>query len=169
MSTTTKFVYSSEATIACGLDGLTNSSTAGRSSAVVDNTSNLYLDALVSVTVQTIAGSLGSIPYLLVYAYAWSEGQSTHYTDNASGSSGAFTFSGTLPQNMKLLQVISYNVAANTVLYSSPFSVALAFGGILPPKWGLAVLNITGLTLAGTATQDTANICSYVGVQIQSV
>jgi hypothetical protein len=160
---TIKYLYSSETTITCGADGLAN--TSSRASTAVDNTTNLYVDALVSGQVKTAAGALGSNPVVYLYAYGWSYGQASDYTDNVTGSDANFTLPS--PTNLKLIGVAPYTVSANTTLYIGPFSVALAFGGILPGKWGIVVNNVTGLSLAGSANQQTSNTFSFVGVNYQ--
>lgn len=150
MTTTLKMLYASEVAITCGLDGLANSATTSRQSTVIDNTTNLYIDALVQLVMQTAAGALSVVPVIYVYAYGWSEGQGSNYTDTVSGSDSSYTLPSNLPPNLKLVQIISHVVAANTTFYSSPFTIAAAFGGILPPKWGIVVNNQTGLALSGT-------------------
>lgn len=163
---TLKMLYAAEVAITCGIDALTNSTTAARQSTVIDNTANLYTDALVQLRLQTTAGSLAAGSYVYVYLYGWSKGQGNHYTDTISGVDGAYTLPSSFPTNFKSVQVIPYNVSANTVMYSSSFSVAAAFGGVMPAKWGIVVNNQTGLALSGTANQQVNNIASYVGVQL---
>lgn len=146
------------------MDGLASGTTSARASTAIDNSTNLYLDALVQLQLQTATGTLGTNPAIYVYAYGLS--YNANYTDEVTGTDAAFTLPST--PNLKLLQIINYNVAANTVMYSSPFSIAAAFGGILPQKWGIVVNNQTGLALNGTAGQQVDNIASYFGVQVQS-
>ena len=38
-------------------------------------------------------------------------------------------------------------VANSTTYYGGPFSVAAAFGGLLPQRWGIVIVNNTGATL----------------------
>ena len=159
---TNKLLYTGPTTITCGMDGLTN--TSARSCTAIDNTTNLYLDALVQLQLETASGSLGTVPVVYVYAYGLSEGG--FYTDGVSGTDGNFTMP-TNP-NLKLVQIINVN-AANTFQYSSPFSIASAFGGILPEKWGIVVVNSTGLSLNGTSGGQLDNVATYFGVQVQSV
>jgi hypothetical protein len=166
---TSKFLYTGPTTITCGMDGLASSTTAARASTVIDNTTNLFLDALVELQLQTVTGTLGTNPVIYVYAYALS--YNGNYTDGVSGTDEAFTLPAT--PNLKLIQIINYLssayvISSPTTVYSSPFSIATAFGGILPPKWGIVVNNQTGLALAGTAGQQVDNIASYTGIQVQS-
>ena len=127
--------------ITCTITSLTN--TSSRQSTAVDNTSNLFFDALVSVKVKTNASGTSAGGFVLVYAYATVDGGTT-YTDGATGSDGSFT--PTSPTNLKLIG--SINCVANSATYiGGPFSVADAFGGILPAKWGIVIQNQTGATL----------------------
>ena len=156
-----KPVYAAAAAITCTLTTLANA--ASRQSLVVDNTANLYLDALVSLTIKTAAGSLATTPYVDVFAYALADaaGAGPNYTDAATGTDAAFT----LATNYNLKQIGRVNVnAAATNTYSPPFSVAQAFGGNLPSKWGIVVNNQTGLALDASI-----HSASYIGVQLQNV
>ncbi len=84
--------------------------------------------------------------FVAVYAYGTVDGGTT-YTDGATGSDAAFT--PTSPTNLRLLGVI--NCVANATTYKGgPFSVAAAFGGTLPQKWGIVITNQTGGTLDST-------------------
>jgi hypothetical protein len=135
---------SSGQSITCTITSLTN--TSQRQSTVVDNSSNLFLDALVSVKVKTAGSSTSATGFVNVYAYGTVDGGTT-YSDGASGSDGSITL--TSPPNMRLIGVI--NCVANSTTYiGGPFSVAAAFGGILPQKWGIVVENLTGATLDGS-------------------
>jgi hypothetical protein len=128
----------------------------GRQSLVVDNTTNLYLDALVGGSIKTASGTLATIPYVNVYVYALTDG--TNYSGGASGSDAAYT----LPvyKNIVLLSTVYINTA-NTVEYFAPRSVAACFGGTLPIKWGVILENQSGLALDATAPGS----ITYTGVQ----
>lgn len=130
---------------------------AQRQSTVIDNTSNLYEDAFVMVIAKTGSSSTTSTGRLYVYAYGTSDG--THYTDGASGTDGSITL--TSPPNMPLIGVL--NAVANSTTYNGgPFSVAQAFGGTLPEKWGIVVDNECGSTLDGTTAS-----ANYQGINRQ--
>lgn len=162
MANNIKEVLAAATQINAGADGLAASSTVGRASDVVDNTTNLYRDALVGGQVKASNSALGANPCIKLYVYALVDG--TNYTDGATGSSASLT--RTDPPNLIPLGTI--NVPAQNTTYTfGPFSVAAAFGGSLPPKWGLFVENDTGVALAGTATQDVVNKFYYVGVYDQ--
>ncbi len=133
--------------ITCTITSLANATGsygAGRASTVVDNTSNLYLDALVSVRVKTSASALANDKAVYVYAYGTADSTTPIYTDGISGTDGGFT--ATNPPNVRIIGVISA-VATSTTYDGGPFSVSNAFGGVLPAKWGIFVVNFTGQTL----------------------
>ncbi len=126
------------------MNGLAND--AKRESTAVDNAVNCFLDALVQVKIATNTTSDSSgDKSVYVYAYGTSDG-GTSYSGNASGSDAAF---GTEPQqldNCKLIGLI-YGPTKNKIYESDLMSIASAFGGLLPQRWGIIVHNRTGQTL----------------------
>jgi len=135
---------------------------AQRESDVVDNSTNCFWDALVQVRIatNTSTASTGD-KSVYVYAYGTSD-EGTTCSGNASGSDGAF---GTDPQqlaNCRLVGVI-YTPTQNKIYESDLMSIAGAFGGVLPQRWGIIVHNRTGQTLK-------AGDCSaiYQGLYAQS-
>lgn len=133
-----------------------------RESSVIDNTSNLFLDALVQLKIKSAAASTSSTGVVNVYAYGTVDGGTT-YSDSATGSDAGITL--TSPPNMRLIGVV--NVVANSTTYKShPMSVAAAFGGVLPDKWGIVIENKTGATLDATAGNHAA---IYQGIYAQTV
>lgn len=144
-----KLVYGSVQTMTVtNLHSLASSATAGWQSAVVDNTSNLYIDALVQVVLDFANTAPANSKAAFVYAYG---GLETTYTNPASGTEGAITLADitTNAQNLRLLGTIPYTTA-DEVVESAIFSVAAAFGGVLPPKWGLVIMNHSGAALAAS-------------------
>lgn len=158
MSTVKPLYGSNNQAITCTITSLANN--AQRASAAIDNTSNLYLDALVQVKVKSAAASTSATGTVNVYALGTADG-GTDYTDNVT--TGDATVTLTAPPNAVLIGVI--NVVANAVTYvGGPFSVAQGFGGVLPDHWAIVVENKSGATLD-------ASIGSawYQGVQQQVV
>lgn len=154
-----KFGTSAQA-ITITLDSLATTTTnVGRGSTVIDNSTNLYTDALVQVTVVSNATSSSATGTVEVYAYGTVDG-GTSYSDGATGTDGAITL--TVPPNMVRLGTI--NVVATATTYKSKLmSVAASFGGILPEKWGIVVLNKSGYAL-GTGCS-----AQYQGILMQAV
>ena len=144
MATVKSQYGSSNQPITCTFTSLANG--AQRQSAAVDNTGNLFLDALVQIRVKAAGSGTSGQGCVNIYAYGTADAGS-YYSDGASGSDAAITL--TAPPNMRLIGVV--NVVANSATYvSPPFSVAAAFGGILPDHWGIVVENATAATLDGT-------------------
>ncbi len=131
----------SNQTITCTITSLVNGN--ARASTAVDNTTNLFLDALVAVKVKSNASGTGAAGYVNVYAYGTADGGTT-YTQSATGTDAGITL--TVPPNARLIGTI--NVVANAVTYNGgPFAVSGAFGGVLPDHWGIIVENQSGATL----------------------
>lgn len=117
---------------------------AGRESTAVDNSSNKWVDAKLVVKIKTGASGTSTTGMVAIYAYGSVDGGST-YSGNATGTDAGLT-----PTNM--FQIGTIAVAANATDYASPvLSVAAAFNGILPERWGIAILNLTGATLDATS------------------
>jgi len=138
---TIKELLTNNQSITCTITSLANNGQ--RQSTAIDNTSNQDLDASVMVKVKSAGSSVSATGSVNVYAYGSSDGGTT-YSDTCTGTDGAVTL--TSPPNVKLIGII--NVVANSTTYiGGPFSVAAAFGGILPGKWGIVVENKTGAAL----------------------
>jgi len=148
--------YATAATITITTDSLASSATAGRESTVVDNTANLYLDALVTFKIVYPNSAPANHRGIYVFAYAY---DGTDYTYPAAGTGdAAVTLDDITTTAYQLPQIGFIPAVQNKTLKSRPFSVASAFGGILPSKWGIVVLNYSGQTLS------TGNTCRYVGI-----
>lgn len=117
-----------------------------RESTAVDNSSNLYLDALVRVQVKLQSGSPASDKTVYVYAYGSEDG--TNYTDNATGSDAAITLRA--PSNLDHIGAIATPDSGALTYKSRPMGVAKAFDGILPRAWGIVVENKTNITFDAT-------------------
>lgn len=142
-----KLVYASEASMTVtNLHALASSPTSGWQSAVVDNTSDRYVDALIQVVLDFANTAPSGSRCAFVFAYG---GLDTTYTNPASGSEGTLTLADVTAnaQNLKLLGTIPYTTQ-DEAAESAVLSVAQAFGGILPPKWGIVIVNHSGAALA---------------------
>ena len=145
--------------ITCTVAGLTN--TSARSCLALDNTTNLYLDAVVQVQIKTAAAATSASGIVNVYAYGTVDGGTT-YPEGAGTDTGVTL---TVPTNLILIGQI--NAVANSTTYkSNPMPVAAAFGGVLPQKWGIVVENQTGATLDATPSN---HLTIYQGILAQSV
>lgn len=120
----------------------------------MDNGTNKYLDALVEVIFELATGTPASDKAVYIYAYGSEDG--TDFTDNATGTDAALTLRS--PTNLRLIGVIN-TPDAGGLAYKWVGTVAQAFGGILPRKWGLVVDNKTGV-----AAETTGCSASYTGI-----
>lgn len=154
-----KEAFGTSTGMTCTLASLATAS--ARESTAVDNTTNLYLDALVYLAVKLQTGTPGSDKCVNVYAYGSEDG--TNYTDNATGSDAAVTMRA--PTNLRLIGVILTPDSGGLTYKGGPFSVAPAFGGILPRKWGVVVENRTNITLSATEGDHAK---TYTGVYATS-
>lgn len=133
-----------------------------RESNVIDNTEDRFLDALVQVRVNVTAGAPAGDKNCLIYAYG-SAGGGAPYSGSATGQNAAFGGqAGQLISNCHLLGIVTLD-AADEIFTSDCFSVASAFGGVLPEDWGIIVMNQSGQVLA-----DSGNKAFYQGVFAQS-
>jgi hypothetical protein len=161
MSTTFKTLYgSSNQALTLTLAALAASATVGRNSTAIDNSTNLFLDALLFLEFET--GTVSGNKQVLLYVYGTADGGTT-YTEGVTGTDASFTRKD--PTTLRPLAVIPA-VTNATVHKAGPFSVAQAFGGILPDHWGIVVCNDTGAALSGTAGNNKA---FYQGIQAQGV
>lgn len=160
-----KITYASPATITMDLANLASSSTfvAGRESTQVDNTSNLYMDALVKGSV-----SVGTTPTAntIIAIYLWGAFVSLGTTpiDTLDGTDSAETLTNTgVLQTLKLAVPVAVVATTSDIEYPVlPFSVAARFGSRMPQFWGLFVAHNTGVNLRNTAVNT--NAFSYTGI-----
>ena len=148
------------------LSALASSATfvAGRESSQVDNTTNKYVDVLVSGSV-----SVGTTPTantsILVYVYGADTSLATTAIDVLDGTDSAETLTNTGILNaLRLGAAINVPAATTDVQYFVlPFSVAALFGGVVPKFWGLYVAQNTGVALRTNAINT--NSFEYVGIK----
>lgn len=153
-----KTAYGSSTGITCTMASLASGS--ARQSTSVDNGTNKFVDALVNVSARTNGTTPSGEKAVYVYAYGSEDG--TNYSGEASGSDSAYTMAS--PTNLILLGRIECPSASTT--YKGVFSVASAFGGRLPRKWGLVIQNATGNALDSSEGNHQK---TYSGVYYTSV
>jgi hypothetical protein len=158
--------YSSNTTITMDLSGLASSGpfTSGRESSQIDNTTNKYIDALVSGSV-----SVGTTPTanktIAIYVYGADTSLATTNIDQLDGtdSAEALTNAGIL-NALRLGATIAVPANTSDVQYFVlPFSVASLFGGVMPKFWGLFVAHDTVAALRSNVINT--NSFEYVGVK----
>jgi hypothetical protein len=133
---------------------------AGRASTYVDNATVDAIDAMVCVKVTT-----GTSPtadrQIEIWAYGSCDG--TMYSGGATGSDANLT-----PQAkslLRLLAVIPTSSTSNQAYHAGPLSIAQAFGGVVPARWGLYVVHNTGVALHATAGNHQA---TYQPIKFES-
>jgi len=157
--------YAASATITIAPENVATSSdfTAGVESTAIDNSSNLYVDALVSGT-WTSGTTPTTNTQVCVYAYAQRDDSPT-YPDTIDGTSSAetITSAGILASALRLLGVMTVDSTTSNRAYSlAPCSVAQAFGGILPQRWGIFIAHNTGVNSNSTAGN---HVWKYQGIK----
>lgn len=148
----------STTSITCTYGTLTSSGTVGRASTAIDNSSNLFQDALVTATIQYPNSAPANDKAIYIYAYGSIDGST--YPEGITGSDAGYTIQGAAGALTTALRLIGTVPALqNTNQTFGPFAVAPAFGGWLTYKWGLVMLNYSGQTL-------TAGTVQFVGVNL---
>lgn len=164
----TTVTYSADTAITFDISSLGTSSTfvAGRESTQVDNTSTLYMDALVRV--KGITGHASTAPTVgqMIQLYVWGSDVSLATTpiDVLDGTDSAETLSHVSVLNsLRFVAAPAVTVAtAGLVYYIQPFSVAQRFGGVMPKFWGLYLAhNHTGALAASQSALFSFNGITY--------
>lgn len=158
--------YSANTAITMDLANLASSSTflGGRESSQIDNTTNKYMDAMVSGQI-----SVGTTPtantQIVVYVWGADTSLATTALDVLDGTDSAETLTNTgILANLRVGAVLPVFAATSDIAYLVlPFSVAALFGGLMPKFWGLFVAHNTVAALRNTAVNT--NSLEYVGVK----
>lgn len=137
-----KPAYSGATTITITLASLANNTSVTSSS--VTNAANLYSDAMVELIITTGAGTTSS-----GYVEVFLKGS----IDNSDFASDATD-----------RKVATFAAPTASTIYKCIFSLASAYGGVLPQFWQLRVRNVTG-----AAFSSTGNSAAYSGFQLTSV
>jgi hypothetical protein len=135
------------------LSGLANATL--RQSNFVDNTTDLFFDAIVQLNIKTAGSGVNtSLGYIDVFTYGTASFGSS-YNGLTSGVDGFITSS----INLRSIGRIAAN-SSGTVC-NGIFNVAPSFGGILPDHWGIVIDNETGNRL----DIDSNNTIIYQGIK----
>lgn len=121
---------------------------AGRESTAIDNSSTLAVDVTVGGKIMT-----GTTPTVNKQIEVWAYGSydGTTYTAGASGTDNNFSPTGEKAL-MGLLIVIPTDATSNHSYEFGPCSIAQAFGGVMPKKFGVFVVHNTGVALNATGS-----------------
>ncbi len=139
---------------------------AGRESTVVDNSSDLFIDALLGGKITT-----GTSPTDAKTIEVWAYGENLDddvYNDVLDGTDSAETITSNDIKNaaLKLAQIIKTNNTSDRIYLFGPISLASLFSGLVPRKWGVFVTHDTGVNLNSTGGNHQF---SYRGIHGQSV
>jgi hypothetical protein len=133
-------------TITCSIATLANA--AARESTAVDNSSNLFREVLVMLAVKNHASSAPTgDKAVYVYVYGTVDAATPLYPDAVTGSDAGITLDS--PTHLRPLGTLLFTAAAQTKK-GGPWSLAAAFGGRVPKKWGIVIVNATGFSLDTT-------------------
>jgi hypothetical protein len=133
---------------ATSLTTFTANTTVYWESSNINNSVNKYLDALVQMTLTFGASAPAGEKAVYIYAYG---ALSSTFAHPITGSQGLVTATTAFACN--LVQVLTLGTASE-VIESMPFSIAPAFGGILPSYWGIVIKNDAGSTLLTATLPD---------------
>lgn len=152
-TTTNKIAYGTEAALTCTLGSLGSSATwvAGREATAVDNSSNLYLDYLISGLI-TVGTTPTANTQIRIYALS-TVGLAAVYPDVFDGTDSAETVTSVGVGQGFLKRLATLNVDATTSDRGYAFgkvSLAQAFGGVCPKVWTLFVTHNTAVNLNAT-------------------
>jgi hypothetical protein len=161
--------YSSNTTITMDLANLATSSTflVGRESTQVDNTTNKFIDCLVSGFISVGGTGNNVTTNTSINIYVWGADTSLA-TKNLNVLDG--TDSGASLSNAGILNALRFGASISVLVNTSefeyivlPFSVASLFGGVMPKFWGLFVSHNTGQSLRNTSVNT--NSFEFVGIK----
>lgn len=160
---TVKIAYAASATITISPENVATSSTfvAGVESGVIDNTTNLYVDAIVGGT--WTSGTTPTInTQVLVYVLSVRD-DAPAYPDVFDGTASAetLTSAGVGQGFLKLGAIINVDSTTSNRAYDVLFSVAQLFGGVMPLKWELFITHNTGVNSNSTTGN---HVWKYTGI-----
>jgi len=167
--------YQTPGQVNCTLTSLASGS--ARESDVVDNTTNKYLDYLISLTFTIASGSPSTGgAYINVYANGsvdgvlWPQIELTGGTTKSTGAGDASVGALGAPPNLRLIG--SFGVQSTTssgerTFRTQPMSVAQAFGGNVPEKFSIVVENQVGVAFSAS-TASTAQYLQQGGISTTS-
>lgn len=143
------------------LNSLATSATAGWRSDVVDNTSNLLTEYVVKLVLAAVNTAPANSKGFFLYVYDLIDSSGSEYTTTGAASGGApdgtegtLTFPDVTANsvNLRPLAFVPYTGQNAKIISPLVFVSAAAYGGLwLPPKFGFAVINHSGMTIAASA------------------
>jgi hypothetical protein len=133
---------------------------AGRESTALDNSSNLYLDYLVSGKITT-----GTSPTTARSIQVWAVGSwdGTTWPDVFDGTDSTETITSANHKNSicRFIAEMATDATSDRVYHFGPVSLASAFGGVIPVKVVFFVVHNTAVALNSTAGNHQIRIQPY--------
>lgn len=161
--TTAAISYPASAALTITIAGLASSATVGQESTAVDNTSNLYIDAILGGII-TVGTTPTANTQIEVWVYGSYDG--TTYSGSATGSNASLTVVQQSKTYMKLGVILPVTAATSNIAHKFTIgSVAALFGGVLPQKWGVWVVHNCVAALHATGGNHEIK---YTGVKYTS-
>ncbi len=167
---TTTIAYTAAATITIGVDvtPLASSATfvAGRESAAITNSTNKFIDALLSGKI-----TVGTTPTIDTQIQIWVVAgldETPTWPDVLDGTDSDETWASVGVRNGAAVLLHTLDVDSTTSDRAYPFSglsIASAFGGIMPDDWLVWVTHNTGVALNTTAGNHNMK---YIGIKYDS-
>lgn len=153
--------YATPATLTWGMTNPSSDANllAGRESTAVDQGSNNYIDIVIGghFAGPSTGAAAGAIQ---VWAYgSWDDG--TTYPADITGTDGALTLVAAVKRLLTPLYFIVTNTTNSEVYKWGPVSLAAAFGGTVPERWGLWGAQSSGGALTVSTTK-------YTGITLTS-
>lgn len=164
-----KAKYTASAALTITLASLGSSATfvAGREATAIDNSSNLFVDVLLTGKV-----TVGTTPTIntqvLVYVFG-AQDETPNWPGAMTGSDAARTLTSVGVGNgyLRLAAVLDVDSTTSDRAYTfGPVSIAQLFGGVMPRNWGVYVTHNTGVNLNSTGGN---HYVKYQGVHYEAV
>lgn len=145
------YVASSDWTITLASLASSADWTVGRESTVQNNTTDQYLEYIIGGKITT-----GTTPTASRTIKVWAHGSwedTPLYFDTITGADAGVTItSADILAQLALMAVMATNGTSNRTYFMAAKALSLAFGGILPKRFGLYVAHDTGVNLNSTGS-----------------
>jgi hypothetical protein len=129
----------------------------GWTSDLIDNTTNLYLDYLISGKI--VAGGTAAAGQIRISLYAMMDDSTwvDIFSSGTEGAQGAATILdvATRDNSLVLARALTTTTTASQVYPWGPLSVASCFGGIVPAKFSIFIAHSLANNLAASGAQVT--------------
>lgn len=166
MAVTATPVYGAVTTLTWTLNSLATDSTLliGRASTAIDNTVDVAIDSIVGGQFVSHSVAPTTAKQIEVWAYGSFDGTAYNPGVIITGTDVGATMTNTgVKTLMRLLTIIPTDITTSLTYTWGPFSIAQAFGGTMPRKWGLWSVHNMGQILNAAG-----NLAKYTPIKYQS-